>query len=165
MEKKVTLVLIFILSFVLFLSVTDTITGGITSGRRWSTLANSNLESTKIEINPRIVNAGGIITADIYPSKNGVFTGLAIYNSGGARKYGGNCDNQASADFCSETYQCIDKVAERCKTGPKCYGAKRVKIRTSENWSPGVYTVKVCDAKAGRCSNCLYPSTASFIVE
>src|SRR3989344_3643966 len=99
MEKSVTLVLIIVLSFVLFFSLTDTITGNLTSGRRWATLSNSDLDKTRIEINPQAIEAGDRLTVDIYPSKSGVFTGLAIYNNGGARKYGGVCDNSERDDF------------------------------------------------------------------
>ena len=75
MEKSVTLVLIIVLSFVLFFSLTDTITGNLTSGRRWATLSNSDLDKTRIEINPQAIEAGDRLTVDIYPSKSGVFTG------------------------------------------------------------------------------------------
>ncbi|MEK6952964.1 MAG: hypothetical protein AABX29_08175 [Nanoarchaeota archaeon] len=165
MENRVTLVLIVLLSFVLFFSLAETLTGNIVLSQIGSTAEHrSDLEKTKLFISPNSIKAGKIITVDIYPAKNGVFTGLAVYSASGARKYGGLCDNQASADFCSNTYQCIDNDQARCTPGPKCYGAKRINIRTSQNWSPGIYTVKVCNGLK-ECNKCKNPSTASFIVE
>lgn len=165
MENRVTLVLIVLLSFVLFFSVTETLTGNIVLSQIGSTAKHrSDLEKTKLVVSPKIINAGGMINVEIYPSKTGVFTGLAVYSEGGARKYGGLCDNQASADFCSNTYQCIDKDQARCTPGPKCYGAKKMSIRTSQNWKSGIYTVKVCNGPSD-CQKCKNPSTVSFIVE
>jgi len=165
MENRVTLVLIVLLSFVLFFSLAETLTGNIVLSQIGSTAQHrSDLEKTKLVVGPNSIKAGGMINVDIYPAKEGVFTGLAVYSASGARKYGGLCDNQASADFCSNTYQCIDKDQARCTPGPKCYGAKKVNIRTSQNWSPGIYTVKVCNGPK-ECQKCKNPSTASFIVE
>ena len=164
MEKKVITVLVVVLSLVLINGLSDFITGSYTYNPEIGTSTpKSGLEKAEIEISPRVVKAGEIITVDVYPGNEGVFTGLAVYSSGGKRKYGGLCENQGTADFCSKTYECIDDLPERCNTGTKCFGAKKVKIRTSQNWASGKYVVKVCEA-IDECWKCKSPVLASFYV-
>lgn len=157
------------LAFLVLLSLAEFITGNLSLEFKKNLQMGSavdlrsNLEHTKIEINPQSVQAGEVVTIDIYPGKEGIFTGLAIYSSGGKRKYGNLCSQQSSADICSETYVCIDSNPDRCNSGPKCYGAKRIKVRTSQNWAPGTYTAKICEA-VDECWKCNSPATASFFV-
>lgn len=128
---------------------------------------------TEIEIIAPRVDKNGVlvfnqndpIIFDVLPGKNGVHTGATIRNAVGDLKiWGSYCSRGASADFCSNSYQCVDEEPKICeRTGPKCYGDKRVTAYLP-NPRTGQFVASVCDA-ADECNDCVEVRSVVFRIE